>query len=186
MGKLTFILGGARSGKSSYAQRLAERRGGPITYLATATPSDEEMAMRIAKHRRDRPAGWDVREIPHRLGSTLAAQPISQGIVLLDCLTILVANVTLIGENDVDHPDEVAAAQRVEDEIDGLLQTIQESEAEWIVVSNEVGQGLVPPYPLGRLYRDLLGRANQRLAAQAEEVVWMVAGIPVPIQGFKE
>lgn len=185
MGKLTFILGGARSGKSTYAQQLAERRGGPITYIATATASDEEMAARITQHRHDRPPEWMVREIPHGIGSALVVKPIQGGTALLDCLTILVSNVMLMGETDIDNPDESAATARVEGEIDGLIRAIQDSRADWIVVSNEVGQGLVPPYPLGRVYRDLLGRANQRLAALAGEVIWMVAGIPVPIHSFQ-
>jgi adenosylcobinamide kinase/adenosylcobinamide-phosphate guanylyltransferase len=108
-------------------------------------------------------------------------------VVLLDCLTLLVSNLLLL-EGDIDQPDMARAdgfAHRLEAEIQALLEAIRGSRADWIVVSNEVGMGLVPPYPSGRLYRDLLGYANQRLAAQADEVYWMVAGIPVPIHGYR-
>jgi adenosylcobinamide kinase/adenosylcobinamide-phosphate guanylyltransferase len=186
MGELVLVLGGARSGKSTYAQRLAERKGGRVVYLATATAGDEEMATRIDHHRQNRPGEWLTREIPHGVAAELALHPIQADTVLLDCLTLLVSNVTLLGVSDYDHPDEAAAEARVEEEISGLMQAIQASRADWIIVSNEVGLGLVPPYPLGRVYRDALGRANQRLAAIAAEVFWLVAGIPVPIGKYRE
>lgn len=178
MGKLTFILGGARSGKSYYAQRLAEKRGGRVTFLATATAGDDEMQARIAQHRSERPDAWSTCEIPHGIAAALQESPLQADIVLLDCVTFLVSNLLLLDEND--------ASARVDAEIDGLLAAIQNSAAEWIVVSNEVGLGLVPPTPLGRIYRDLLGRANRSLAAHADRVLWMVAGIPVPIEQFRE
>jgi adenosylcobinamide kinase/adenosylcobinamide-phosphate guanylyltransferase len=182
MGKLTFILGGARSGKSDYARRLAEKRGGRVTFIATATASDDEMAARIAAHRRERPAGWVTREIPSSVAAALEAESIQTDTVLLDCLTLLVGNLLL--QDGGPNPDDEAAA-RIETEVDDLLTTVQESNANWIVVSNEVGAGLVPPYPSGRIYRDLLGRANQRFARRADEVFWMVAGIPVPIGQYR-
>ena len=186
MGRLTLILGGARSGKSTHAQRLAGQHGGRVVYLATATAGDAEMKSRIEKHQQDRPAAWMTREIPVGIADALANQPVQADVVILDCLTLLVSNVMLNGVTDFDHPDESAAAERVETEISSLLSTIQTSPVYWIIVSNEVGLGLVPPYPLGRIYRDLLGRANQQLAACADEVYWLVAGIPVPIHPFRE
>jgi adenosylcobinamide kinase/adenosylcobinamide-phosphate guanylyltransferase len=186
MGKLTLILGGARSGKSTYAQRLADQHGGRVAFLATATAGDDEMSARIKKHQQERPAGWITREIPHGIAAAIAAEPIDADVVLLDCLTLLVSNVTLLGMDDFDAPDESAAAARVEEEISSLIGTIKKSPADWIIVSNEVGLGLVPPFPVGRIYRDLLGRANQQIAARADEVYWLVAGIPVPIHGFRE
>jgi adenosylcobinamide kinase/adenosylcobinamide-phosphate guanylyltransferase len=104
----------------------------------------------------------------------------------VDCLTLLVSNLVLQAAPDIDHPDEQAARTLVEAEINDLLNAIESIPAEWIIVSNEVGQGLVPPYPMGRVYRDLLGWANQRLAQKADEVIWMVAGIPVPIGEYKK
>jgi adenosylcobinamide kinase/adenosylcobinamide-phosphate guanylyltransferase len=106
-------------------------------------------------------------------------------VVLLDCLTMLVTNVMLGASQDENEPDENAAAAAVEKEMEGLSAAIRNSPATWIIVSNEVGLGLVPPYPLGRLYRDLLGRANQKLASGADEVYFMIAGIPVPIHTFR-
>jgi adenosylcobinamide kinase/adenosylcobinamide-phosphate guanylyltransferase len=183
MGHLTFILGGARSGKSTQALRIAKTSGQPVTFIATATAGDEDMAQRIAVHQRERPAGWVTREIPLGIPAALAAEPVTTPIVLLDCLTLLVTNLLMqAGEM----PDEAALGAAVEAEIDGILRLARAGDARWIVVSNEVGLGLVPPYPLGRLYRDLLGRTNQQIAAEADEVIWMVAGIAVPIQQYKD
>ena len=184
MGKLTFILGGARSGKSSYAQSLAEKHPGRVAFIATATPDDDEMAARIIKHQKERPPGWATFEIHHGIAGALRTSPPRADIILLDCLTLLVSN--LLFQDGQTGVDERTAAARIETEINGLLGFIRDGGADWIIVSNEVGLGLVPPYPLGRIYRDLLGRANQELAAAADEVVWMVAGIPVPIQNYRE
>jgi adenosylcobinamide kinase/adenosylcobinamide-phosphate guanylyltransferase len=185
MGKLTLILGGARSGKSSYAQQMAEHHSGPVIYLATAQALDPEMEHRIENHRLDRPKDWITLEAPRGIVAALQLQPSAAGVVLLDCLTLLVTNLVMAAAPDVDHPDEQAALQAVKDELAQLIPAIRASQSDWIVVSNEVGLGLVPPYPLGRLYRDLLGRANQELAAIADEVFWMVAGIPVPIHHYR-
>ncbi len=187
MGRLTFILGGARSGKSAYAQRLAEKHGGRVTFIATATAGDDEMAARILQHQKERPANWLTREIPHGIASAITSAPTSDTgteLVLLDCLTLLVSNLLL--QDDSPKIDEMAATTRVETEISGLLALIQNRDVDWIIISNEVGLGLVPSYPLGRIYRDLLGRANQQLAACAKEVFWMVAGIPIPIHTYRE
>jgi len=180
MGKLTFILGGARSGKSACAQRLAENRVSKVLFIATATAADDEMAVRIAKHRKGRPPGWTTREIPYGIAASLKTDSPEADIVLLDCITLLISNLLL--QDGEAGPDEAAANRCIETEINGLLEIIRNGQADWIVISNEVGLGLVPPYPLGRMYRDLLGRVNQQLAAHADEVLWMVAGIPVPIQ----
>jgi adenosylcobinamide kinase/adenosylcobinamide-phosphate guanylyltransferase len=185
MGKLTLILGGARSGKSSYAQKLALQHSGPVTYIATAQALDPEMANRIENHRLDRPQGWTTLEAPHGIAAAVQQQPARAGVMILDCLTLLVTNLLMSATSDENNPDETAAFQVVEDELDQLLPAMRASYSDWIVVSNEVGLGLVPPYPLGRIYRDLLGGANQKLAAAADEVFWMVAGIPVPIHTYR-
>jgi adenosylcobinamide kinase/adenosylcobinamide-phosphate guanylyltransferase len=181
MGKLTFILGGARSGKSSYAENLALQSGHQVTFVATAQPLDEEMAARIANHRRNRPADWQTREIPQGVGKALLAEPPAPGVVLIDCLTLLISNVLMQIPAPESPAGEQAAASEVNGETSQLLEAIQALPGEWIVVSNEVGLGLVPPYPLGRLYRDLLGWANQRLAANAERVIFMIAGLPMQL-----
>ncbi len=183
---LTFIIGGARSGKSSYAERLAGEQNGRVLYIATAQALDDEMRTRIAAHRRKRPAGWQTRELSADVGRRLLAEPVQADVVLIDCLTLLVSNLVLEASPDVDHPDELAATVLVQSETDELLNAIRSISARWLVVSNEVGQGVVPAYPAGRLYRDLLGWVNQRLAQAADEVIWMVAGIPVPIGGYRK
>ena len=178
---LTVILGGARSGKSTYAQQLARQNGGSVLYVATATAGDEEMKARIAAHRAERPANWRTLEAPLRVGEAIrrALAEQSADVVLLDCITLLANNVLMqLPEN--------ASASEVTDalltEIDALLACREESKADWIIVSNEVGMGLVPPYPIGRIYRDALGRANQRLAEAATEALLLVAGKPISLK----
>jgi adenosylcobinamide kinase/adenosylcobinamide-phosphate guanylyltransferase len=182
MGKLTLILGGARSGKSTYAEKLAERNGGRVVYIATAQALDEEMQARIASHRQKRPDSWQTLEIPSGVGRTLLQDSTEADVILLDCITLLVANRLLQAAPDEDQPDEQSATAAIQTEVDDLLAAIQFSAAEWIVVSNEVGLGLVPPYPLGRIYRDLLGWANQRLARSADRVIFMIAGMPMRLE----
>ena len=186
MGKLTLVLGGARSGKSTFAQRLAHARGGQVVFIATAQAGDPEMAARISAHQAERPAGWITLECPTGVAGAWKGRNLAPDLAILDCLTFLVTNLLLEAATDIDEPDESRAQALVSAEIETLLQLIQESQCDWILVSNEVGMGLVPPYPLGRLFRDLLGWANQRLAAQAEQVYYLVAGIPVPIHQFRQ
>ena len=182
MGRLLLVLGGARSGKSAYAQRLAQELGGDaVLFVATAEACDEDMAQRIARHQQERPAAWRTLETPRQVGQTIALHLHDTTVVLIDCLTLLVSNTLLhCGES----PDPVAAEAAVQEEISALVQACQTSAATYIVVSNEVGLGLVPDNPLGRLYRDLLGRANQSLAARAEAVLFMVAGLPVDVKAL--
>jgi adenosylcobinamide kinase / adenosylcobinamide-phosphate guanylyltransferase len=186
MATFTFILGGARSGKSSYAERLAAESGGRVLYVATAQALDDEMLTRIRAHQGKRPVGWQTRELPVEVGRQLLAAPSDAEVVLVDCITLLVSNLVSKASSNVDEPDVSLATELVRSEVEELLGAIRSSTAHWLVVSNEVGQGLVPPYPVGRLYRDLLGWANQRLADQADEVIWMVAGIPVPIGSYRK
>lgn len=185
MNDLTFILGGARSGKSAYAEQLAAQVPGRVLYIATAQALDDEMQARIAAHQGRRPSGWQTLELPAGVGRALLAAPPHADLILIDCLTLLVSNLVLKASPDMDHPDEPAATALVRTETDELLRAIRAIPARWLVVSNEVGQGLVPPYPAGRLYRDLLGWANQRFAQAAHKVIWMVAGIPVPIAQYR-
>ncbi|MCA9874900.1 MAG: bifunctional adenosylcobinamide kinase/adenosylcobinamide-phosphate guanylyltransferase [Anaerolineales bacterium] len=184
MGELTLVLGGARSGKSTYAEKLALQAGSKVVYIATAEARDEEMAERIQKHQAQRPSSWQTLEIPHDVGDYLLQHPLAAGVevVLLDCLTLLATNVMLAASPDPEVVDEAGVETAVNAEIQSLLSTIQDSAARWIVVSNEVGLGLVPPYPLGRLFRDVVGRANQQLAQAADTVVFMIAGLPMPLK----
>jgi len=178
--ELILILGGARSGKSTHAEKLALELGGPdVLYIATAQAFDDEMRARIAAHRAQRPAGWRTLESPSLISAPLAEAIGPARVVLLDCLTLLASNAVLaLG----DEPTARTAEAAVDAEVAALLAAYRAGGATWIVVSNEVGLGLVPPYPLGRAYRDALGRANQRLAAAADRVLFMVAGLPLTVK----
>lgn len=188
--ELILLLGGARSGKSTFAEKLASNRGEKVLYVATAQAKDPEMQTRISAHQQARPDAWNTLEVPLNVGpavqAALARRPAD--LVLLDCLTLLVTNRILEGlpehpsDDELDSIQESAAQNRLNAELDGLLRAYDAGAESWIIVSNEVGLGLVPPYPLGRLYRDLLGWANQRLAAVADRVYWMIAGLPVDLK----
>jgi adenosylcobinamide kinase / adenosylcobinamide-phosphate guanylyltransferase len=179
MGRLTLILGGARSGKSSYAQSLAEETGKPVTFIATAQALDEEMSTRIKKHRMERPASWETLEIPCDISSHV--QQIKSAVVILDCITLLLSNLLMQSARD-DLVDETPFIQVAQKEINELTDTLRVHKQDWIIISNEVGLGLVPPYQMGRVYRDALGWANQRLAREADQVIFMVAGIPMVVK----
>jgi adenosylcobinamide kinase/adenosylcobinamide-phosphate guanylyltransferase len=179
MGKLILILGGARSGKSTYAQELAKRgereRGGGVIFIATAEAGDEEMRARIKRHRRDRPPGWDTVEAPMQVAVVVAEAGVGRVAIIVDCLTLLISNLLLAGGEDVDAE---RATQRVFREVEGLIEATQATEADVIVVSNEVGMGIVPSIRLGRLFRDITGQAHRLLAAAADEAYFMLAGLP--------
>lgn len=182
MKNLTFILGGARSGKSAYAEKLASAAGDPVLYIATAEILDEEMRRRIEHHRERRPANWQTLEAPRQIASALQLRlnEAEFKVCLLDCLSVWTSNIILSLPEDCDESTAWAAVQA---EIDALLDVVQNhANLSWIFVSNETGMGVVPDYPLGRLYRDVLGRANQYMAAYAGSVYWMAAGIPVKIK----
>ncbi len=198
-----FILGGARSGKSNFAQRVAKKLGEKVLFVATGQPLDEEMTSRIEKHRRMRPVDWRTVEIDTKVGQKLREQIGGAEIVLLDCLSLLVSNVILnsslppsLRAERSNHPvlragsvkklenmDFTAAEKQVMAEVKELIKCINKHKGIFIVVSNEVGLGLVPENKLGRVYRDLLGKANQLLAQYASEVYFMVSGIPTKVKG---
>ncbi len=178
--EVILILGGVRSGKSKYAQKLAEEIGEPVVYIATATAGDEEMAERIARHRATRPIHWRTLEVTSCIGQALE-QVISEAkVAILDCLTLLVSN--LMMEKGESATVDRLTAQAVE-ELESVLNLCKAHKTVLIVVSNEVGMGVVPPYPSGRIYRDALGEVNQWLAARADRVILMVAGIPLELKG---
>ena len=176
---MELILGGARSGKSSYAQKLAEESGKSVTFLATAQALDEEMSARIREHQSERPQQWQTFEIPFDIASH--SKEINSEVVILDCITLLVSNLIMQFVED-DLVEEGPFMKAVQKEMEELLSAIRVSNQRWIIISNEVGLGLVPPYPLGRVYRDGLGWANQRLAKEAKRVLFMVAGIPMKVK----
>ena len=180
MGEIWFVTGGARSGKSRFAERLAWETGRPLVYLVTMIASDDELVARIAAHRRDRPAEARTIEAPRDPVGALAATD-GAACVLLDCLSLWVSN-RLLELGEAPSLEAVADLDReLEGEAERLIASAAAREGETIVVTNEVGGGLVPEYPLGRHYRDLLGRVNQRVAASAERAWLMVSGRPLPL-----
>jgi len=174
--QLILILGGARSGKSTFAERLAAQRGTQITYLATATPGDDEMAERIAKHQAERSLAWRTVECPTDPAAAIRAHAHETDCFLLDCATLLVSNLLV--------SDEDTGEETVRRALDALLTAYREAGTDLLIVSNEVGLGLVPEYPLGRLYRDVLGRFNQQVAAAADAVYFLVAGLPLELKSL--
>jgi adenosylcobinamide kinase/adenosylcobinamide-phosphate guanylyltransferase len=174
--KSILITGGARSGKSQFAQKLAVEAGGQVLFIATAEAKDEDMRLRIEAHRESRPAGWKTLEAPLGISEIIGQHMGEAEIVVIDCITILVANILLQGRG------EETAEELVLKEIKNLVNQMDELEATFILVSNEVGLGLVPDNELGRRYRDCLGMANQILAQHADEVYLMVAGIPIRLK----
>ena len=191
MGKLTLILGGARSGKSTFAENRAKELGGEsVLYVATSETKDEEMQKRVAKHRTERPPNWETVEAPRNVAQAIRQVRSDAGIVLLDCMTFMVANHLMDAAAPEEDPFDKPSADPFDAEIEAdvvaeveaLVVYVQESDVELLVVSNEVGLGVVPPYELGRAYRDILGRANQILARHADEVQLLVAGIPMKVK----
>ncbi|MHC1772364.1 MAG: bifunctional adenosylcobinamide kinase/adenosylcobinamide-phosphate guanylyltransferase [Flexilinea sp.] len=182
LSNFTFILGGARSGKSTLAEKLASETGKKVLYIATSEVKDEEMRQRIFIHQARRPASWETLEAPLDVAGVLKSRLLNSeyDAFLLDCISLLISNCILTLPEGCDEQTGWKAIQKELDPLIGLIHKIPHSK--WFFVSNEVGQGVVPAYPLGRLYRDVLGRANQFVAAHAGTVYLMAAGIPLKIK----
>lgn len=178
--ELVLILGGARSGKSALAQRLVRlrRTGGRVLFIATAEAGDDEMRRRIAHHRASRPADWTTLEVPRDLARAIAASN-DYDVAIVDCLGVWVSN--LLADADPSPADAEAAILEAASQ---LLAAYEAAAASLILVSQEVGMGLVPPYPLGRAFRDVLGRVNQRLAARADRVYLTVSGLALEMKSL--
>jgi adenosylcobinamide kinase/adenosylcobinamide-phosphate guanylyltransferase len=167
---LTLVLGGTRSGKSAYAEGLVTRHPPPWVYLATAEPRDEEMQQRIESHRLRRGDGWRTEVSPTDLAGAFMRPGISGRPVLVDCLTLWTSNLMLAGK-DVDHA------------LNELEIALTARDAPTVLVSSEIGLGIVPDNALARRFRDEAGRINQRFARQAARVVFVVAGLPMAVKG---
>ncbi len=209
---LILVLGGARSGKSTFAERFAARQAaGRVTYLATSETNDPEMTARVSAHRAGRPAAWTTVECPLEVAAAVrataalardASAPVRDApapVFLLDCVTFWISNLMFaagdlggtvpegLGNFDkafIAPEVEDAVARRVTGALDDLLVALRETGSTLIAVSNEVGLGIVPEYPIARLYRDELGRANRRLAEAADEAYLLVAGIPLELKAL--
>jgi adenosylcobinamide kinase/adenosylcobinamide-phosphate guanylyltransferase len=169
---VTLVLGGAQSGKSYYAQQLAshfER----VTFIATGRRTDAEMRKKIARHCRERPSAWRTIEAPLELSKAIRSSSRESDVVLIDCLTVYVANVMGVGRKSKSDSKE---------RINAVCDAIRTADASVIAVSNEVGSGVVPPYRSGRAYRDFLGQMNQKVAQIADNVILMVAGVPMTVK----
>jgi adenosylcobinamide kinase/adenosylcobinamide-phosphate guanylyltransferase len=166
------VLGGCRSGKSSHALSLAERMGDRRVFVATCVPRDDEMADRVDRHRRERDDTWTTLEVPVDLAEAIAVHSPAADVMLVDCLTLWLSNLLM----------ETQDVSRIRRQIDGLAEAVKTAPHGVILVSNEVGAGIVPENRVARLYRDLAGWTNQAMAAACDRVVWTVAGIPVTIK----
>lgn len=179
MADIVLVLGGARSGKSRFAQELAlalaQRE---VLFVATAEAGDAEMERRIVRHQESRPQEWRLLEVSQNVGAALIEDSGTEPVVLVDCLTLLVTNVLM----ECERRGIAEVEERVLGEVRSLIEAVRRRSGVVIIVSGEVGSGLVPPTPLGRSFRDQLGWANQRLAAEAGSVHLLVAGLAVPVK----
>ena len=174
MNKSVFVLGGCRSGKSSYALETAQKFSTDRNvFIATCIPRDDEMKLRVTRHQQERSRHWHTVEAPVHLPEAIAKAGEEAGILLVDCLTLWISN--LLMEN--------YDSDQILDQVQSLTRSVASAACPVILVSNEVGTGIVPENKLARLYRDLIGSTNQAVAKCADQVVWIVAGIPVTIKG---
>ena len=173
MGRLILITGGARSGKSRFAVDLAKRLGERVAFIATCVPRDEEMRKRVEEHKKNRPDSWKTIEEETDVASVLQSLPEDCEVAIVDCLTLLVSNLLLTGESE----------QEISRQVREIAASTLKLHLTAIVVSNEVGAGIVPENQLGRRFRDIAGLANQILARGAAEVYLLVSGIPLKIKG---
>lgn len=171
MGKITFILGGARSGKSQFAIKLARKKAKKVAFIATCQPKDLEMKKRIALHRKIRPTIWQTFEEPQDLTLLLKEIGSKFELIIIDCLTLWISNLLLKG----------VKASAIENKINKIMVALKAAKSQSIIVSNEVGLGIVPENRLARDFRDIAGRINQIVADKSSEVFFMVSGIPVKI-----
>ncbi len=174
MGKIVFITGGARSGKSKFALKLAKKFGKNVIFLATALPKDKEMAERVKIHQESRPRNWKtIVEEKNILKVIKGIKRSFCHLLIIDCLTLFISNLLLSDEKE----------ERILKEIKAIVKLLQKAKYTTIIVSNEVGDGVVPANDIARRFRDLAGSANQTVAEKADEVYLVVAGIPIKIGG---
>jgi adenosylcobinamide kinase/adenosylcobinamide-phosphate guanylyltransferase len=174
LNKIIFIIGGCRSGKSRYALETAEKLAGDKkVFIATCVPQDDEMKQRVARHQRERSQNWVTVEAPLDLPEAILQNNRKGDVILVDCLTLWVSNLLI----------EIGDENKIEDTISQLIKALEKATCPIVLVSNEVGTGIVPENKLARQYRDIIGLVNQAVAKTASKVIWMVAGIPVTVKG---
>ncbi len=171
--RVIFVTGGCRSGKSQFALDYANRHFHKKLYLATCEPLDEEMVRRIEHHKLRRGSDWQTVEEPIKIAEAIKQHGKDMEVILLDCMTLWFSNLLMRKKED----------REIMNELDKLIDTIRQAQSSFVIVSNEVGMGLVPGEPLGRRFRDLSGMANQKIAEAADRVVFMVSGIPIFMKG---
>jgi adenosylcobinamide kinase/adenosylcobinamide-phosphate guanylyltransferase len=171
--KIIFIIGGCRSGKSTYAMQTAEKvPAEQKIFIATCVPQDDEMKRRVARHQKERSQNWVTVEASLDLPEAILQNSRRGNVILVDCLTLWVSNLLM----------ETSDEKKIEEAISQLIDTLEKATCPIVLVSNEVGSGIVPENPLARQYRDIIGLANQAVAKTAGKVIWMVAGIPVTVK----
>lgn len=176
MKKIIFVLGGCRSGKSRHALKLADQvYGQNKTFIATCVPRDEEMKQRVLYHKKERAPDWKTLEVPVLLSEAIIENSRKRGVILIDCLTLWVNNIFM--ENN--------GQENIDGHLIKLTRSFDKVRCPVILVSNEVGAGIVPENKLARQFRDVMGFVNQKVADISDEVIWMVAGIPTTIKGTK-
>lgn len=181
---MILVTGGARSGKSLFAENLLKEVEGNILYIATAIPFDEEMKLRVKKHKLQRPENWDTFEAYQDLGKSLLTVEKEYVGILIDCLTILVSNLLL--EENIYEEIKGSEIEKIEikilREVSALVEAVQKIKGKTVIVTNELGSGIVPENKLARIFRDIAGKANQLVAQSADEVYLAVSGIPIKIK----
>jgi adenosylcobinamide kinase/adenosylcobinamide-phosphate guanylyltransferase len=186
MSKVTLVTGGARSGKSNFAEELCKKKSSKVSYIATAIPFDDGMKDRIKKHKDQRPNYWNTFEIKMNVYKNLDEIIKKSDVILLDCVTVLVNNIIFYDELDFDNITykEVDKLElKVKNEFKNIIEIIKKSKIDFIFVTNEIGLGIVPENKLARIYRDIVGRMNQYIAKNSDEVYFVVSGIPNKIKG---
>lgn len=186
MGNILYVTGGARSGKSGFAQMLAGQQAQDVIYVATAVQTDSEMKSRIEIHQQQRPSCWKTIEAPYQMERELEGK--NAQLFLIDCMTVYLTNMLLCMKEDwsediLNMQEQKELEHKCDKQIDLLLQFMKKKDADFVVVSNEVGGGLVPANALGRIFRDIAGRMNQKIAKAAKEAYVVISGIPLKLKG---
>ena len=186
MSKIILVTGGARSGKSSFAESLCKDRNNSTAYIATSVAFDDEMKERVRKHQESRPQEWETYEIYKDIYKIIKEISEKHDTAILDCITLLVNNLMFVDGIDIDTATEQEINELedyIKDQVTKLIEEVKKTDLYFVMVTNEIGLGVVPGYKLGRVYCDFVGRVNQMLGKLSDEVYFTVCGIPTKIKG---